>query len=104
MNEPGAATTSSAALGTGGGGRSDGSPSGGEEPVRWAGVDWSWSEHAVCVIDDAGAVIERLTEGRLDLPDPSGPVRIPDRRVIAQARVAFEVRLDNARPDGTGAC
>ena len=61
MNEPGAATTSSAALGSGGGGRSDGSPSGGEEPVRWAGVDWSWSEHAVCVIDDAGAVIERLT-------------------------------------------
>ena len=45
-----------------------------------------------------------VTEGRLDLPDPSGPVRIPDRRVIAQARVAFEVRLDNARPDGTGAC
>ena len=45
-----------------------------------------------------------VTEGKLDLPDPSGPVRIPDRRVIAQARVAFEVRLDNARPDGTGAC
>ncbi|WP_218595142.1 IS110 family transposase [Pseudonocardia oceani] len=30
-------------------------------PVRWAGVDWSWSEHAVCVIDDAGAAIERFT-------------------------------------------
>lgn len=44
----------------------------------------------------------RVTEGKLDLPDPSGPVRIPDRWVIAQARVAFEVRLDNARPDGTG--
>ncbi len=43
-----------------------------------------------------------VTGGKLDLPDPSGPVRIPDRRVIAQARVAFEVRLDNARPDGTG--
>ena len=43
-----------------------------------------------------------VTEGKLDLPDPSGPVRIPDRRVIAQARVAFEVCLDNARPDGTG--
>jgi transposase len=36
-------------------GRADG------EPVRWAGVDWSWSEHAVCVIDDAGAAIERCT-------------------------------------------
>ena len=24
-------------------------------------MDWSWSEHAVCVIDDAGAVIERCT-------------------------------------------
>jgi transposase len=31
------------------------------EPVRWAGVDWSWSEHAVCVIDDAGAAVERFT-------------------------------------------
>ena len=30
-------------------------------PVRWAGVDWSWSEHAVCVIDDTGAAIERFT-------------------------------------------
>lgn len=29
-------------------------------PVRWAGVDWSWSEHAVCVIDDAGAALARL--------------------------------------------
>jgi hypothetical protein len=24
-------------------------------------VDWSWSEHAVCIIDDAGAAIERVT-------------------------------------------
>ena len=30
---------------------------GGEGPVRWAGVDWSWSEHAVCVIDDTGAAV-----------------------------------------------
>ncbi len=30
-------------------------------PLRWAGVDWSWSEHAVCVIDDAGAAVERCT-------------------------------------------
>jgi Transposase. len=40
-------------------GSPDGSPDG--EPVRWAGVDWSWSEHAVCIIDDAGAAIERFT-------------------------------------------
>lgn len=31
-----------------------------EVPVRWAGVDWSWSEHAVCVIDDPGAALERF--------------------------------------------
>ena len=31
------------------------------ESVRYAGVDWSWSEHAVCVVDDTGAVVERLT-------------------------------------------
>jgi hypothetical protein len=43
-----------------------------------------------------------VTEGKANLPDPSGLVRIPDRWVIAQARVAFEVRLDNARPGGTG--
>ena len=30
-------------------------------PLRWAGVDWSWSEHAICVIDDAGAAVERET-------------------------------------------
>ncbi len=32
-----------------------------DTPLRWAGVDWSWSEHTVCVIDDAGAAIERFT-------------------------------------------
>src|SRR5688500_3970084 len=32
----------------------------GGEPVRRAGVDWSWSEHAGCVID-AGASVERFT-------------------------------------------
>jgi transposase len=30
-------------------------------PVRYAGVDWSWSEHAVCVVDETGTVVERLT-------------------------------------------
>jgi transposase len=33
----------------------------GDEPIRWAGVDWSWSEHAVCVIDETGAATERFT-------------------------------------------
>ena len=28
---------------------------------RWAGVDWSWTDHAVCVVDDTGAVVERVT-------------------------------------------
>ena len=32
-----------------------------DEPVRWAGVDWSWSEHAVCVIDETGGAIARFT-------------------------------------------
>ncbi len=30
-------------------------------PVRYGGVDWSWSEHAVCVIDETGTVIEQVT-------------------------------------------
>jgi transposase len=29
--------------------------------ARYAGVDWSWSEHALCVVDEAGAAVERLT-------------------------------------------
>jgi hypothetical protein len=44
------------------------------------------------------------TEGALGLPGPSGPVRIPDRRVIAQARGAFEVLLDNRETRRLGAC
>jgi hypothetical protein len=30
-------------------------------PVGYAGVDWSWSEHAVCAIDETGAAIEQFT-------------------------------------------
>jgi hypothetical protein len=30
-------------------------------PMRYAGVDWSWSEHAVCVVDETGSVVERIT-------------------------------------------
>ena len=29
--------------------------------VRFAGLDRSWSEHAVCVLDESGAVVERFT-------------------------------------------
>ena len=36
-------------------------PTSTEAPVRFAGVDWSWSEHAVCVVDQAGAAVERAT-------------------------------------------
>ena len=36
-------------------------PTSTEGPIRFAGVDWSWSEHAVCVIDQAGAAVERAT-------------------------------------------
>ena len=50
MNKPEPGTTSN-----------DNNDSAEEGPVRWAGVDWSWSEHAVCVIDDAGAAVERFT-------------------------------------------
>jgi len=32
-----------------------------EQRRRHAGVDWSWQDHAVCVVDDAGAVVQRLT-------------------------------------------
>jgi hypothetical protein len=50
--------------------------------VRWAGVDWSWSEHAVCVIDDAGAAIARFSvahtaPGLANLVTAAPP---PDRR------------------------
>jgi transposase len=31
-----------------------------DDPVRYAGVDWSWSEHAVCVVDQTGTAIERV--------------------------------------------
>ncbi|WP_347057102.1 IS110 family transposase [Blastococcus sp. HT6-30] len=30
-----------------------------EEP-RFGGLDWSWERHAVCIVDSAGAVIERF--------------------------------------------
>lgn len=32
-----------------------------ETSARHAGVDWSWQEHAVCVVDDDGVVVARHT-------------------------------------------
>ena len=29
-----------------------------------AGLDWSWDQHAVCVLDSDGRVLERLVHGR----------------------------------------
>jgi hypothetical protein len=31
-----------------------------DRPARYAGVDWSWSDHAVCVIDETGVAIDRV--------------------------------------------
>jgi len=31
-----------------------------DEEARFGGVDWSWEWHAVCIVDAAGAVIERF--------------------------------------------
>jgi transposase len=31
------------------------------EVPRYAGVDWSWSEHAICVVDETGEVVEQFT-------------------------------------------
>ncbi len=28
--------------------------------ARFGGVDWSWERHAICIVDAAGAVIERF--------------------------------------------
>jgi transposase len=30
------------------------------EKARFGGVDWSWERHAVCIVDAAGAVVERF--------------------------------------------
>lgn len=50
--------------------------------VRWAGVDWSWTDHAVCVVDDAGAVVERLTVKHT----AAGLARLVTGHGIARAR------------------
>jgi transposase len=59
--------------------------------VRFAGVDWASAEHAVCVVDDGGAVIERFT-----VAHRAGELAAMCRRLWRHGvgRVAIE------RPDG----
>lgn len=35
-------------------------PTAADGPARYAGVDWSWSHHAVCVVDETGTPVERM--------------------------------------------
>jgi len=58
---------------------------------RHGGVDWSWERHAVCVVDDAGEVVDRfdVQHGRRELQEMGS--RLRSRGV---ERVAIE------RPDG----
>ena len=32
-----------------------------QDTTTWGGVDWAQDEHAVCVVDDTGAVITEFT-------------------------------------------
>jgi transposase len=59
--------------------------------TRFAGVDWASAEHAVCVVDDGGAVIERFT-----VAHRAGELAAMCRRLCRHGvgRVAIE------RPDG----
>lgn len=58
---------------------------------RHAGVDWSWEHHAVCVLDDAGAVLDRFVVKH----EASGLKELYGRlRALEVERVAIE------RPDG----
>lgn len=58
-----------------------------EGRVRFGGVDWSWEQHAVCVLDGAGRVVERFEVGH----DADG-LRQLTRRLHRQhvPRVAIE--------------
>jgi transposase len=59
--------------------------------VRYAGVDWASAEHAVCVVDGAGGIVDRFT-----LAHRAGELGAMCRRLVSAgvARVAIE------RPDG----
>jgi transposase len=59
--------------------------------ARYAGVDWASAEHAVCVVDDAGGVIERF-----EVAHRAGGLAMMCRRLgrAGVGRVAIE------RPDG----
>lgn len=52
-----------------------------EATPTYAGIDWSWQHHAVCIVDDEGRRIEEVTvralegwpgEDRLAAQPPSG--------------------------------
>ena len=59
--------------------------------VRYAGVDWASVEHAVCVVDEAGGIVDRFT-----LAHRAGDLEAMCRRLVRAGvrRVAIE------RPDG----
>ena len=58
---------------------------------RFAGVDWASEEHAICVVDENG----RIVEGRRYRHDEAGIQALCARLVrLAAVRVAIE------RPDG----
>jgi transposase len=57
------------------------------QEARFGGVDWSWERHAVCVVDAAGAVIERF-EAEHQAAGLVGLVRRLRRAGVA--RVAIE--------------
>lgn len=58
---------------------------------RHAGVDWSWEHHAVCVVDDAGGIVDRFVVKH----EASGLTELCRRlRALEVERVAIE------RPDG----
>jgi hypothetical protein len=70
-------------------------------PVRYAGVDWSWFDHAVCIIDETGTAIEQITVkhsaaglGKLaTLPHPLGATWCPyvARQVAVKAKYGLWV-------------
>ncbi|WP_448612925.1 IS110 family transposase [Modestobacter sp. URMC 112] len=58
-----------------------------DREARFGGVDWSWERHAVCIVDAAGAVIERFEAEHL-----AAGLQAMVRRLhrAAVARVAIE--------------
>ena len=61
------------------------------EEARFGGVDWSWERHAVCIVDAAGAVIERF-----EAEHPAAGLQAMVRRL----RRAGALRVAIERGDG----